>query len=274
MKIGTDIEVFVLENNSPKNPCGIVKGEKEEPFQWDTEGYMTSLDCVAIEYNTPPVTNKSDFKQSVLHSLKYVQTLLKDNQKLCFSPSLRFPDSELYTIESITFGCTPDYNAWTGKMNKISGGLATDNLRSIGLHTHYDCNEKDVKAMVKLLDFTLGIPALLLEPENERRNIYGKAGAYRPSKFGFEYRHLSGYFQQEQFLDFIWDNSELAFSLFKEGFVAPKEVRTIIDTRNLESAKTMVKEYNLFNHTLYNLDDISSQGWTPKYESGLQRNGA
>ena len=274
MILGTDIEVFVLQDGEPLNACGIVQGSKETPYKWtEEEGYLTSLDCVAIEFNTPPVNNKKDFKESIQKSLKYIQSLLTENQTICFNPSLNFDRNQLYTIESITFGCSPDYNAWTNKVNKIQAAEDTT-IRSIGTHLHLDCKEEDRLRLIRLLDLTLGIPALVFEPENERRTLYGKAGAFRPVAYGIEYRHLSGWFAQPRYLDFVWDGAELAMYMLEKGLDAPKSVKRIIDSNNVESAKTMISKHNLLNTSLTNLYDTSGQGRETFNEGSLRRNDA
>ena len=38
--------------------------------------------------------------------------------------------------------------------------------------------------MVKLLDIFLGIPSVIIDPDKKRRKLYGKAGAFRLTKYG------------------------------------------------------------------------------------------
>lgn len=134
MKLGTDIEVFLTDqNNNPKNAFGIIKGTKEFPYEWE-QGYFTSLDCVLLEYNTPPRESKEDFKQDIKKSLNYLQSIIPEGDKLSFLPAYEFSESELFTVESKIFGCSPDFNAWTNKVNVITDA-AESNLRTGGRQT-------------------------------------------------------------------------------------------------------------------------------------------
>ena len=245
-KIGTDIECFIVNNqNKAINAFNYVKGTKEFPFEWK-RGFFTSLDCVLMEYNTPPTTELNIFKRDILDSISYLNTLIEESKSLhiSFFPSYELSEDQLFNPESKIFGCTPDFNAWTENINSTVSGDDT-NLRSAGLHLHFDCNPEDVIPLIKNLDMFLGIPALVLEPENERRNIYGKAGAFRETRYGCEYRHLSSWFQQEQYLDFIFKNSKKAFEYTQKGFVADRNIESIINNKDLKTAKEIIKEFNL-----------------------------
>ncbi len=43
------------------------------------------------------------------------------------------------------------------------------------------------------MDAVLGIPAILLDDGLLRKQLYGKAGAFRPKEYGVEYRSLSNF---------------------------------------------------------------------------------
>jgi hypothetical protein len=46
-------------------------------------------------------------------------------------------------------------------------------------------------AIVRELDYYLGLPSLKWDTDGRRRKLYGKAGAFRPKPYGLEYRVLS-----------------------------------------------------------------------------------
>jgi hypothetical protein len=247
MILGTDIEIFVTKDKKAINACGLVQGTKEYPYQWGEKGFLTSLDCIMMEYNTPATDNKEVFKKQIIDSQDYLKSLLKDGLELSPFPFYEVDESELYTIESITFGCQPDLNAYTGKENKIKVNPSTFRGRSAGMHLHIDVEHDLQKEFVKILDLTLAIPALLIEPDNNRKKLYGNPGSHRDNGKWVEYRVLSSWFQQKEYLDFIWDNSQLALNLLESGFRVNKtdNVKDIIKNNDKKAAELLIKKYNL-----------------------------
>ena len=104
---------------------------------------------------------------------------------------------ELEHPNAQTFGCDPDFNAWTGRKNPRP--KATDkNLRSCGGHVHIGYLEgkyKDLapRSIIKACDLYMGIPAVFMDNGTLRKQLYGKAGAYRQKGYGVEYRSLSNF---------------------------------------------------------------------------------
>ena len=249
MILGTDIEMFVINKQTKQavNACGIVQGTKYSPYQWKEGGFLTSLDCIMMEYNTPATSNKDVFISQILESQEYLSSLLPNNLELSPFPYYDVNPEELYTVESITFGCEPDLNAYTGKFNKVSVNPETFPGRSAGFHLHIDVDQSQQREFVKLLDFTLAVPGLLLEPDNNRKALYGKAGSYRDNIKWVEYRTLSSWFQQKEYLEFIWNNSEKALELLNDRFKDYKnyDIKNIIKNNDKAGAELIVKKYNL-----------------------------
>jgi hypothetical protein len=74
--------------------------------------------------------------------------------------------------------------------------------------------------IVKFMDLFLGVPSTLIEPKNERRQVYGAAGAFRHCRYGCEYRCLSGYF--------LKDNNLIRWA-FNNTLKAIEEVNKYLD---------------------------------------------
>lgn len=65
--------------------------------------------------------------------------------------------------------------------------------------------------IVKFFDLFLGVPSVLIEPKNERRQVYGNAGSFRHCRYGVEARVLSGYFLgNDELLKWVFNNTLLA----------------------------------------------------------------
>lgn len=212
LKIGADIEMF-LQNKKGKivSAEGYVKGTKYNPFVFDPENkyFSTSLDNVMAEFTIPPVDDRKNFIEYIKRGIGYINTINPD-LKCIAQPAARLDWEYLKTENAQMFGCEPDMNAytmWTNPRPKAEG----KNLRTAGFHVHisyenpypvYDLVNPDetyikndtIRCIItKAMDLFLSVNMVLIEPENERKVLYGKAGAYRPKPYGLEYRSLSNY---------------------------------------------------------------------------------
>ena len=99
--------------------------------------------------------------------------------------------------------------------------------------------------MVKLLDVFLGIPSVIIDPDKERRKLYGKAGAFRLTKYGFEYRTLSSYMMsKDSILNLIWDLLMLAINFDGSPNAFDKnQIQYIINESDVEEAKKFLNNF-------------------------------
>lgn len=252
--LGSDPEVFLKKNIDGRDEyfpaIGVINGDKYDPSPIDDEGRSVLVDNVMLEFNTLPSKSKREFVKEHLDFINYIQNDIKREDcfisKRCFVEfHPRFLDSEI----AQTFGCDPDYNAYTLKANIAPKGDV--NTRSAAGHIHigYDNHTQDESiALIKLLDLTLGVPSVIDDKDRHRRQMYGKAGCYRLKSFGFEYRTLSNYWIfSEKDLNKVYEGVELAFDLRKKGLsLSKQEENLVVDTINnydMYSAKLLIKKY-------------------------------
>lgn len=107
--------------------------------------------------------------------------------------------------------------------------------------------------VVKAMDLFLGVPSVLMDEGEERKQLYGKAGAHRPKPYGVEYRTLSNFWiapggtdtRRKELCSWVWKSTELALSNLG---VAEKHEATILDAinnNNKKAAKYLVKQMGL-----------------------------
>lgn len=205
IKIGFDPEVFLVDNNGKFiSAVGLVGGSKTEPKDIGS-GHYVQEDNVAVEFNTPPVNVFSQQPvEQIRRHFQYVFDWLvrnvcaPNNLQLSKAASAIFDEDQLQTEAAKTFGCDPDYNAYNGLENPKPKG--PEGLRTCGGHIHigYASRPEEVdfelnKLIIKYLDYKLGVASVLHDPDARRRELYGKAGAYRDKSYGVEYRTLSNY---------------------------------------------------------------------------------
>lgn len=99
--------------------------------------------------------------------------------------------------------------------------------------------------MVKLLDIFLGIPSVIIDPDKERRKLYGRAGAFRLTKYGFEYRTLSSYMMsKDSILNLVWDLLSLAVIFDGSPNAFDKnQIQYIINESDVEEAKKFLNNF-------------------------------
>lgn len=233
VKRGADPELFLKSSitNLPVTSIGRIGGSKDEPRPIIAEGFGLQEDNVAVEFNIPPASNKQEFIGSIHRVLDYLrQELQPQNLELVIEPTMEFTEEQLDHPQAQALGCEPDFNAWTQDMNPRPKAPPT--LRSSGGHLHLSWdkpkNEERLQ-IIRVHDLFCGAPSLLFDTNTLRREIYGKAGAFRPKKYGAEYRTMSNYWiSSEELTDMIYTQSEKAFDFLRNGGSIAEEHFSVI----------------------------------------------
>lgn len=232
--VGADPELFFRNEDTLQSVVGILGGSKENPFPIGN-GCAIQEDNVAAEFCIPPAHDAKEFIASINYALSNIQ---ERANKLGLSlatltASGEFPPEQLRNRQARTFGCDPDFNAYTMQPNPRP---RTDNklLRSAGGHVHVG-TDKDKIAIVRTMDLLLGVPSVLLDKDEERRKLYGKAGCYREKPYGVEYRTLSNFW--------IWNNKTIAW-VYHQVQEAIKFCDEFIDNVSKEDTDNIILSIN------------------------------
>jgi hypothetical protein len=158
-------------------------------------------------------------------------------------------------LEARALGCDADYNAWTdGKANpKPDMNMP---MRTASGHTHFGWTEAAEGndhlgmccAFVKQLDYYLGLPSLLFDNDNQRREMYGKAGAFRPKEYGLEYRVLSNrWLADNDLIRWVYRASQACFVSMggEQLFNKYGDIQEIINTSNKDAAMGIIQAEGL-----------------------------
>lgn len=198
--LGSDPEFFISDKKGKLiSSIGLINGTKDSPqlLPFLGEGFAIQTDNVLGEFNIPATNDPHEAMISIAIMKAYVSGFLADKGLLPkYMASGVYKKNQLNSYEAKLFGCSVDYNAWTENENPRPEGDATS-LRSAGCHFHFGYEDPTIENtinVIKALDLFLGVPSVVLDPDTDRRKLYGKAGAFRPTKFGGEYRSMSGYF--------------------------------------------------------------------------------
>lgn len=249
--IGADPEVFVRDAKSVRSIIGKIGGSKEIPMPLPIgDGFAWQEDNVALEFNIPASKNKTEFVRNILTATEFIEQSILDSHGLMFDKrsAVSFPQEEMYDDSAFMFGCEPDYNAWTLARNPRPE-CQDKYLRSCGGHIHVGVDGVDIIAGVKAMDLFLSVPAVLMDEGELRKQLYGKMGAFRQTKYGWEYRPLSNFWMfSPRLVEWAYDNTNRALEAVATGMNVEKEHARLleaIDNNNKEVAKQLVEEYQL-----------------------------
>ena len=214
--LGSDPEFFITDKQGRlKSIIGLLGGTKDQPRWIDDFGeFKVQEDNVAAEYNIPASFTREKFIDHILWPQKVIAKLIgTDKYQLSTLASASFPEAELQDPRAQEFGCDPDYNAWTVKINNKPE--CTDaTFRTAGGHVHIGMEDKDPANIVRTIrnmDKFVGVWSVLVDPDNKRRQLYGGAGCFRPQPHGCEYRTLSNFWIFDpSLIGEVWDRTQAA----------------------------------------------------------------
>ena len=248
--VGADPELFLVNVEGKFiSSIGIIGGSKKHPRDIG-EGCAVQEDNVAVEFNIPPAKSIEDFIASTNYALEYLTKYVAErNLFLSVTASKSFTNDQLDTPQARRFGCDADFNAWTKKQNSVP--RAEDkNLRSCGGHAHLGFpNGINKIQVVRWFAVTAVLPSVLEDQDTKRRELYGKAGAFRGKSYGVECRALSNYWiQTKELMEKIYKRGILAVTLARAGHKLDeeegKDIQHAINSNEKALAGQLWEEYS------------------------------
>ena len=223
--IGADPEVFVGVNKKFVSAHDLVPGTKLKPYPV-LEGSV-QVDGMALEYNINPCESKQEFT----HRISFVRQQMQDMLQGVEIMPVSCVEFDKKTIEGVPtknyeLGCSVDFNAYTGEPNETPNSKLM--MRTAGGHVHiggFHTNKRyssehysKCTRLTRLMDKELGIYSLIWDTDTKRRSMYGKAGCFRPTYYGVEYRSLSNlWIFNTDLVEFVYDATQTAYDKFLSG---------------------------------------------------------
>lgn len=232
---GADPELFIKAPDGKIICADMIPGTKDSPHK--VEFGAVQRDGFAAEYNIDPCDNFEDWNKRHKAVQGQLQSMLPKGCTLVALPSHRFspevfdaaPDS------AKELGCSPDWNAWEATVNPPAYADPDDPyLRCTGGHIHVgwkqdgddDFDVQDIQHMLngfdlaKQMDWYLGAWALQHDKDQDRRRLYGRAGACRIKPYGMEYRVLSSFWVLDKALrQEVWNRAVKAVQMMSTAFL-------------------------------------------------------
>jgi len=210
--IGADPELFVKQDGRFISAHGMVEGTKDNPFK--VEGGAVQVDGMALEFNIDPAASEAEFLGNIKIVMSKLAGMIGDAD-MVVEPTAHFGSEYIseQPVEARELGCSPDFNAYTGRQNPLPDAEVP--FRTAAGHIHIGWTDgADVFSaghmltcakLTKALDISLGVPSLAWDKDQERRGLYGRAGAFRPKSYGCEYRVLSNaWLKSEELMSFVY----------------------------------------------------------------------
>lgn len=258
--LGSDPELFVFDKLEQKFVVSLdlVGGTKQKPRPLN-RGVFIQEDGHAVEFNSVPKGDRAGFISSIEEGIEEVQGAFHDPRfEARIQTSHNFEPAQLKDRRVQEIGCDPDRNAWKeGKFNTLCK-FPSDGLRTGGGHIHvgYLLEDDGIdkaqinRAIVKWQDLFLGVPSILMDKDNKRRQLYGKAGAYRDKPYGVEYRTLSSFWlASKEKIGWAYDQTMRAIDKVNAAeFIGEDDSKLIqytINNASIGDANHLLKKYNL-----------------------------
>jgi len=213
--IGSDPEFFIVSKSKKMLPSfAFIEGTKDEPEDMGN-GFSLLKDNLLIEGNIPACETKEEF----IDAMKFLKDMINavastKNAHIHCSDLETFTKRYLNTPDGLSFGCSSYINAWSKKEVRTPI-LANLDSRSAGFHIHigYDILESGYSkeqintAIARAFDFFVTLPSDQIYFCDLRRKYYGAYGSYRNKPYGLEVRALGGYFAQDKYLGWVYDQT-------------------------------------------------------------------
>lgn len=204
IRIGTDPELFAFEGESPVSVHDLMPGTKAEPCKVPLGAIQ--VDGVAAEFNIEPAETSDAFLKNIRHVQDIMQKVVISQRPgliLRAVPTVTFDKAyfEDLPFSAKELGCEPDFSAYTGEANPKphtdkpmrtgSGHIHIQFVKDFVDDPHNPVHMAQCCDLVKTLDATLYPLSLEWDKDEQRRELYGSKGSFRPKRYGVEYRVLS-----------------------------------------------------------------------------------
>lgn len=260
VSLGADPEFFVSQAGKLVSAYGLIEGDKANPTK--VKGGAVQVDGMALEFNIDPANNEQQWLGNIDSVLEIIQGMVPQH-KMELIPVAEFGLDYIMSQpeKARELGCDPDFNAYTVGINPKPNGERS--FRTAAGHIHFGLPEVEgaapvddvdyhayVAGMVRELDFYLAIPSLFFDNDVKRREMYGRAGCFRPKVYGVEYRTLSNqWLATKELRQWAYRASQYAFTQIRKGVCLfdkyGDEIQDVINTSNKEAAIKIVRKEGL-----------------------------
>lgn len=263
--LGSDFEMGVFTQDDVVTPVtNKLGGTKDDPIDIGN-GCFKQEDGPMAEFNIPPVVDVEQWSSSIQHCMDVGNAeLAKSNLKMQAMSSAMYTDVDLDSNDLRTLGCSQSNDPYDETITAPDGN--TTNMRTCGFHVHVGFLKKDsdgkrfrfddANYLAKCFDLEVGLPCLLLDNDNKRRELYGQAGDFRVNTVYdqdnnkiqlFEYRSLGGnLLSSDEHIRLVYALTQRAVARFNSRLDFSEDedaIRNCINNSDTETAKELIQKY-------------------------------
>ncbi|QXG07607.1 putative ligase [Erwinia phage Pecta] len=260
VSLGADPEVFVRNKATGllESAFGLIQGTKYNPLK--VPNGAVQVDGMALEFNIDAAGSETEWIQNIDSVMSTLASMVPGHMIDAIPVAdFGYEYIKAQPDEAKELGCDPDFDAWLVAQNPRPNG---DNpFRTAAGHIHFGIIESNdapvedgeyigwIAQKVRELDFHLGLPSLFYDADAKRRELYGKAGAFRPKSYGFEYRTLSNqWLGNESLKRWAYQASQAACEAAERGICLVDkygDIQKIINSSDKAAAAKIIKAEGL-----------------------------
>ena len=231
--IGADPELFVYtDKGKPVSAHDLLDGTKYDPFP--VLNGAVQVDGVAAEFNIDPAETEYAFVANIKSVTDQMLQEIHKRRKdvlLKATPTIKFTRMQWSKIpeDAKLLGCEPDFSAY--KPLVPNERPSTDKFMRTGSgHVHVSWSApivqnpsaqdylKKCASLIWHFDTAFSKEMKKWDKDEERMELYGKMGTFRPKKYGVEYRTLSNaWLNREDTMKYVFRTVKLCTEKWLEG---------------------------------------------------------
>lgn len=232
LTLGSDPELMI-HNTRTMMPCSainVLQNDKHNPIDLG-DGAKMYADNVLVECSFPPSNSKDQMIDRLKIVFAKMQQRLGSGYRLLPKTAHTYCKSELEHPMAWQSGCDPNFDVYAKGKNHPAG--FKDGLRTGSFHLHIGnrfFKKKDQHLLltpisksnaVRIMDMVVGCASVVFDRDDTsiiRRKLYGRAGEFRPTPYGIEYRVLGNYALRSPDLTMlVLDLTTHAMSIIERG---------------------------------------------------------
>jgi hypothetical protein len=228
--LGSDPELHVFDNEEKRivSSLRVFKGrDKNKPINLG-DGIKMYPDNVLLESAFPPASSIAEMMVRLKEVWVRMQEKLGSRYNLLPIAAHYYDYDQLRGKKPWEIGCNPSHDAYTEALNTNSP--FSSGLRTGSFHIHIGCDflkgMSKKRLAIRIMDIIVGCSSVIFDRDQTalaRRVLYGRAGEFRPTPYGLEYRVLGNYPLSNPIVtELVWDLTMQAMIILesKNGSVA------------------------------------------------------